>query len=191
MSDEKKWGLPENAKKVFEGVIWDVWQWEQEMFDGSVRTFERGVRKPGVAVIATKGDKILVIDEEQPGKEKFVSVPGGCADTWEETTLDVGKRELLEETGMKSEKWEQLQRVVLKGKTWWEIETWVARDCEKVQEAELESGERIEEKWVSFEEWLELAKREDWRNLTLVPLMLGALLDEGKREKLRVKIFGG
>lgn len=115
---------------------------------------------------------------------------GGGADTWDETCLKVSQRELLEETGMKSGKWELLHRKVLNGKSWWELETWVARDCEKVQEAELESGERIEERWVSFEEFLEMAKREDWRNLILVPLMMGALLDKGEKEKLRVRIFG-
>ena len=32
--------IPENAKKVFTGQVFDVYQWEQEMFDGSKATFE-------------------------------------------------------------------------------------------------------------------------------------------------------
>lgn len=32
--------LPPQAKKVFTGQIFDVYQWEQEMYDGSFETFE-------------------------------------------------------------------------------------------------------------------------------------------------------
>ena len=43
-------GLPENAKLVFKGVLFDTWQWEQELFDGSYSTFEVVVRKGSTIV---------------------------------------------------------------------------------------------------------------------------------------------
>jgi len=32
--------VPEEAKLVFKGIIYDVYQWEQKMFDGTFSTFE-------------------------------------------------------------------------------------------------------------------------------------------------------
>jgi len=53
-------GIPSNAKLAFKGVIFEVWQWEQEMFDGTTEIFERIWRLPTVEIIATVGDKILI-----------------------------------------------------------------------------------------------------------------------------------
>ena len=33
--------LPKNAKRVFKGKIFDVYQWDQKMFDNSVEIFEK------------------------------------------------------------------------------------------------------------------------------------------------------
>ena len=33
--------VPKQAKRVFKGVIFDVYQWEQEMFDGTKEIFEK------------------------------------------------------------------------------------------------------------------------------------------------------
>ena len=33
--------IPKNATKVFSGKTFDVYQWEQEMFDGSKKIFEK------------------------------------------------------------------------------------------------------------------------------------------------------
>jgi hypothetical protein len=32
---------PKGAKLAFRGVVFDVYQWKQRMFDGSYQTFER------------------------------------------------------------------------------------------------------------------------------------------------------
>ena len=72
--------IPDNAKKVFTGITYDVYQWEQKMFDGTYSTFEILKRRLGVQVIVVIKDKILLLKEEQPGKGKFISLVGGCAD---------------------------------------------------------------------------------------------------------------
>ena len=43
--------MPEHAKKVFSGVMFDVYQWEQEMYDGSTATFEKLTRPDTAQVI--------------------------------------------------------------------------------------------------------------------------------------------
>ena len=56
-------GIPADAKRVFEGVIFDVYQWQQKMFDGSTETFEVLKRPDSVEVIAIKDGKMVVIHE--------------------------------------------------------------------------------------------------------------------------------
>jgi len=60
--------IPDDAKKVFSGVRTDVYQWDQEMFDGSIATFERIEKKPSAAIIAVVDSKIIITQQEQPHK---------------------------------------------------------------------------------------------------------------------------
>ncbi|MBU4368171.1 NUDIX domain-containing protein [Patescibacteria group bacterium] len=97
--------LPTSAKMVFKGEIFEVWQWKQKMFDGSIQTFEKLRRTNTAQVIPAVGDKILIQIQEQPDRKKsFNSIPGGRCD-WGEEPLIAAKRELLEETGYISDDW--------------------------------------------------------------------------------------
>jgi ADP-ribose pyrophosphatase len=69
--------IPKEAKLVFKGVIFDVYQWQQKMFDGSFETFEMLKRPNTVEIIATQGDKILLSHQSQPNKKDFLSLFGG------------------------------------------------------------------------------------------------------------------
>ena len=52
-------------------------QWEQELFDGTMTTFEKLTRPDTVVVFPTLPDgKILLTEQEQPGKEPFVGAAG-------------------------------------------------------------------------------------------------------------------
>ena len=53
--------IPEEAKKVFQGEIFAVYQWPQEMFDGSFATFEMLRRADTVKILA------VVTEEEARG----------------------------------------------------------------------------------------------------------------------------
>ena len=46
--------IPEHAKRVFSGIMFDVRQREQEMFDGSTSIFEAATREHTVCVFATQ-----------------------------------------------------------------------------------------------------------------------------------------
>src|SRR3990167_5280393 len=57
--------IPDTAKRVFRGQIFDVYQWPQKMFDNSTQTFEMLRRPDTIAVIAVVEDKILILDDEK------------------------------------------------------------------------------------------------------------------------------
>lgn len=181
--------LPKGAKMVFKGKIFEVWQWRQKMFDGSFATFER-VRRPDTAtVVPIVGNKILMIEEEQPGKGHYFGFPGGRIDEGE-GELAAAKRELLEETGMISKEWKLLFAEEPVNKMVWTIYTYVARDCAKIQKPMLDPGERIRTKLISFEQFLKLYKNRRFREGEMGRLILQAQYDKEYRNLLKRLLFG-
>ena len=69
--------IPKSAKCVFKGLFFQTYQWQQKQFDGTYATFEAVKRRPTVQIIATVGDKIILLKEEQPNYGKFTSIIGG------------------------------------------------------------------------------------------------------------------
>ncbi len=190
MSELKRQGIPENAKLAFKGVIFEVWQWEQEMFDGSIEIFERIWRPSTVTVIATVDNKIIIEDQDQPNRKNFLSLAGGRADS-EDDMLAEAKRELLEETGRESDDWELLfEKTPRSTSVLWHEYFFIARNCKEVRKQELDAGEKIELRFISFEELLELADEPRFRISTDFIFFLKELRDdESKREAFRKKIF--
>lgn len=180
--------IPRHAQRVFQGKIFEVWQWEQKMFDGSNATFEM-LRRPNTAnVVATAGDKILICEQRQPNKpDAFLSLPGGRCE-WEEDPLTAAKRELLEETGYESDDWELLQEQSPVNKMEWSIFTYIARNCRKTKEQHLDAGEEITTRLITFDEFLALPDHKDFYEHELSGLLLRARLDSTKRDELSKKI---
>ncbi len=189
MSKAWKKPMPPDAKMVFKGVIFEVWQWQQKMFDGSVRTFERLKRPDTVEVIAVVGDKILIQHQEQPDSGQFISVPGGRCDPGEESKTSA-MRELLEETGYVSDDWELLSEEMPSGKMEWTLYCFVARNCVKKQEPEPEAGEKIASRLVTFDELLQLSDDSNFRSTGIRTLLWRARLDEKKKQELHTLLFG-
>lgn len=153
--------LPKKAKKVFTGKIFNIYQWPQKMFDGSVATFEMISRVGTVQIIAIQGNKIIMADEAQPGVKRGLSLLGGRADK-NEPPLKAAKRELKEESGLISKDWELLHRCQPLVKMDWDMYLYVARDCQKVSAPQLDSGERINLVAMTFEEFVKFYTS-DWR----------------------------
>jgi ADP-ribose pyrophosphatase len=162
--------MPENAKKVFQGVIFDVYQWEQKMYDGSTEIFESIDRADTTDVIAiTKEGKLIIQNQSQPDRdESFLCLIGGRVEKGEDS-LEGAKREMLEETGCASEQWKLLDRYQPTHKIRWEMFVYVARDCEKVTEPHLDPGERIDVREITFDELIELV---DSRQMRRIPDVL-------------------
>lgn len=145
--------IPTNAKKVFKWKIFDIYQREQEMFDGSTKIFEKLKRNNSIDIIAlSKDNKIYLIEETQPQREIFYWLIWWTCENWE-TPLETAKRELLEETWFISNNWELFWTYRLSSKIDYTSNIFIARNCLKIQNQNLDSGEKIkiiETDWKSF-----------------------------------------
>jgi ADP-ribose diphosphatase len=180
--------LPSQAKKVFQGKIFSVHHWEQELYDGTTATFEM-LKRPGtIQIIPTTEDQIYVSYEEQPTKPLSFSLLGGRQEP-NEDPLVTAKRELLEEAGLTSDDWELIKTYEFKGKIEWPLYYYVARNCKKVAEQNLDPGERIEVKKVSFDDFIEMTSSEDFGNQMFTNDILRMKLDKKKLEEFKKKLF--
>ena len=183
--------VPPHAKRMFKGVLFDTYQWEQEMYDGTYKTFERMVRRPSTDIIAIQDNKIMILMQEQPGKPLFPGLPGGQLEPGEEPLVGA-QRELLEETGCTSDDFIFYKLDTDGGpKVHFPVTTYIARNCKKIQEPHLDAGEKIQITWATFDEFLQLAREEKFTcPLWLKFEIYEALLDPEKKEALRKTIFG-
>ena len=189
---QSKQPLPEHAVKVFSGVIFDVYQWDQEQYDGSLKTFEKLKRPDTVLIIPiTEDGKIILVDEEQPGKAPFIGFAGGRVEHDEDPLL-AAARELHEETGYEAESLTLIDAVQPISKIEWTIYTYVARGCKKVAEQHLDSGEKVDLKLLSFDEMVSLMARDDFpdKESNLVRIALRSEYDSSIKEEFRKLLFG-
>ena len=155
--------IPKHAERVFRGKIFEVWQWEQQLFDGSLVVFEKLKRDDTVNVLPVVQGKILLTEQEQPGMEPFIGAAGGRIDEGE-TPLEAAERELLEETGHEADEFVLWDAVQQYDKIDWAIYTFVARGCRKVADLRLDSGEKIRLRPVTFDEFLEIVATDRYRD---------------------------
>lgn len=144
--------IPDQANCVFRGKIFDVYQWQQQMFDDSKSVFEMLKRPDTVTVIGIVDKKILVIEDEQPHNGMRQSFPGGRVDVDDDSTLTAAKREMKEETGYEFNNWRLVQVMQPHTKLEWFIYFYVAWDGSKTAKSHLDSGEKINIKLCSFDE---------------------------------------
>jgi ADP-ribose pyrophosphatase len=160
------------------------------MFDGSFRTFEKLKRTNASVVIPVTTDgKIVVTDQQQPGREPYSALPGGHHDLGEDP-LYAAKRELLEETGYVASEWELYTAIQPTSKVDWAIYYFVARDCTRASDIDLDGGEKINLRLLDFPDFLQYVRRPDFAERELKLDILEALLEPAKMIILRQKILG-
>ena len=187
---KSKQPIPEYAKRVFKGIIFDVYQWEQELFDGTKTTFEKLKRPDTVVVFPVLNDgKIILTEQEQPGKEPFIGVTGGRVDEGEDI-LSAAKRELLEESGYEAEEFILWDMQHPTSKIDWVVYTFIAKGLKKVADLHLDAGEKIKLITATFDELVDIAinARKNFGEKEVILKFFEAKINLKKRKELH-KLF--
>ena len=175
--------IPQQAKRVFKGIIFDVYQWPQKMFDGSTETFEALKRSDTAIVIGvTPEGQILVVEDEQPQRTKVLTFPGGRVNAGEEP-LAGAQRELHEETGYASDQWELWYSYSASEKIDSTVYYYLARNIRKTGESHPDPGERIAPRLVSVDQVFEDIISGKHNAFSLGTHIMRQLL-QGKRDEL-------
>lgn len=186
---KSKYEIPENAKKVFNGKIFDVFQWEQKLYDGTTAIFEKLKRPDTVVIFPVLPDgKIMLIEQEQPGRAPYISTPGGRVDEGEDILL-AAKRELHEETGYEAEEfilWDAQQPVL---KIEWAVYTFIAKGLKKTSEPHTDAGEKIKTISLGIDELIDIAVNKEFSEKEVVIKFIKAKYDKEKKKELK-KLFG-
>jgi 8-oxo-dGTP pyrophosphatase MutT (NUDIX family) len=182
--------IPKTAERVFKGQLFDVYQWQQTLYDGSVATFEK-LRRPDTAYVipVTSGGTLTIAEQRQPGSSVAVlGLLGGRIDD-PETPEQAAARELLEEAGMQAGSlflWDSYQFLP---KLDWAIYTFIARDCHVVRPQSLDAGEAIQLRQVSFDELLALAAQDRFGDLEVALRLLRIAADPERLAQARKLFF--
>lgn len=185
---KSKQPIPDHAEKVFQGVLFDVYQWGQEQFDGTKKTFEKIKRPDTVVVFPVLNDgRIILTKQEQPGKDPFVGATGGVMDKGEDI-LTAAKRELLEESGYEAEEFVLWDAQHPMAKIDYVVYTFIAKGLRKVSEPSLDSGEKIELMFVTLDELIEIGTQKNFSEVEIVHHLYEAKLDKNKKDEL-IELF--
>ena len=144
--------IPQHAKCMFRGVIYDTYQWKQELFDGSHTTFEMLRRPDTVTAICIVDDELLVLKDEQPHRGLRINFPGGRANDENEDITLAAQREALEETGYEFNNWRLVKVWQPHTKIEQFIYLFIAWDVASVIAARPDAGELITVERLPFDE---------------------------------------
>lgn len=189
MSSQK---IPSHAELVFSWVRSRIYQWDQEMYDGTIKRFESIRFLDGAFVIPILPDnRILVTKQEQPLIPEFISLPGWSFDFPDEDPLNCALREMREETWYTSDMvypWFEFTGTKNVNTS---VYYYIAHDCRQVWEILPDAWEKIRLFTVTFDEFLELSSHPGFHHhWNLLPILYEARLYPDKKEELR-KIFYG
>ena len=186
---ESKVKMGEGAKKVYEGAIFEAYQWPQKLYDGREVTFEKLRRPDTVSVIPVlENGNILLSKEAQPGREESGTAISGRIDVEGEGPLETAKRELLEESGYEAESWKLWKADQVTGKIDWVTYIFITRGLKRVTEQKLDGGEQIELQEVDLDEFITRVTDEAFWGKHIALEVLRLLHREG-REGLKRLLF--
>lgn len=175
--------IPKDAKRVFQGVMFDIYEWQQELYDGSKTTFQALKRPDAAIVIAlTSENKVIITHDEQPARPKEERFPGGKCEPGE-SPLQAAKRELLEETGYEAEHWREWKSYEALGLAEGTFHYFVANNAVKVADQTHDVGERIEVELKSVDETIEMIIQNELQAYSIGNYMMQQIL-QGKQQDM-------
>ncbi len=183
--------MQQDATVVFDGVIYKIYQWQQKLFDGSTRVYERAITLPSVMIIpVTQDGKIVLIHEQKIDSKHTISLPKGFANQNEEVQ-DSAIRELREETGYSAKEIKLYKKTgIVSGYFKWELYFFIAKSCKLVGEPIQRPGEKIlDVELVSFENFLNLVVNDKLHVPFIEADLVRAYYDENHRKKLEKLMF--
>lgn len=182
--------VPDTARLVHKGQIFEFYEWDQELFDGSVAVFEMLKRSDTLQVMAVHDGKVIVLEDEQPGQEgPHITLPGGRSEPTDSSWLEGAKRELLEETGMRFKQWRLISVQQPTPKIEWFTPLYLATELESEAEQQLDAGERITVTSMSFADLRKLAQSAREPRLSYLAGVIGRF--ESLDEVLHAPEFNG
>lgn len=180
--------IPENANKVFSWKTFDVYQWEQEMFDWSKKIFEKLKRNDSVDIVAIdKNNSIYILEEQHPWREPFFWLVWWTCEDWE-TSIETARRELLEETWLESNDWELFWSYTRSSRIDHKSNIFIARNCNKIQEQNLDAWEKIKVRIVNWNDFLNIIANPKFRVQEFALEVLREIF-LWKEEELKNKLF--
>ncbi|MBC7503348.1 NUDIX hydrolase [Candidatus Gracilibacteria bacterium] len=184
--------IPKDAELMFSGIRSQIYQWDQIVYDGSIRRFELIRFVDGAFVLPILSDgRILLTRQEQPGRSLFMSLPGGSFDSPDEDPRECALRELREETGYTTDTLVEWMTYHGTNNVHTQVHYYIAHDCKHEGEIAGDGGEKIELFTVSFDELLELSSDPCFHHhWNLLPILYEARLFPDKKEALRKILYG-
>lgn len=180
---------PTTAKLAFKGVLFEVWQWEQRLFDGRVSTFEQLSRPDTVLVLPVLDDgRVVFVEECQPGTRTSLRAVGGRVERDEDPVL-AAKRELAEETGLVSADlflWDVWQPAA---KIDWAVYLFVAHGVATRGPTSVDGGEKIALKMLPAAELLDSSRELVIEDYELLHKVYFARADDQERTRIK-KLLG-
>ena len=148
----------DKARKVFSGVRFDVFQWDQEMYDGSIKTFETIKRNDTVIILSVVDDHIVLIQEQQPHWDyEVLAAPGGLIEHYESIHV-AAKRELEEETGFVFDNFYLVDISFPSPGIEWGRYIFIAKDFKHIQEKKLDGGEKANVVKIHLNKFVEMVR---------------------------------
>jgi len=144
--------------RVFEGILYDVYQWQQKTFDDNHAIHEMLRRQDTVLVIGIDGDRAMIVNDTQPHRGMLVGFPGGRVSHEDSSTLEAAQRETREETGVSFAHWKLVAVVQPATKVEHFVYAYIAWGVTARDKPMLDAGgEKIDVRWVDYASLCELS----------------------------------
>jgi ADP-ribose pyrophosphatase len=168
---------------VYKNARHEVWEWDQELYDGSHKTFSCMVRQDTAAVIPfLDANTVLLLWEAQPDRIKpFWDVPGGCIESDEQDPSHAVQRELLEETGYRAQAVQHFRTTRFEGLSRFEEFVFLAKGLTDGGGPQREPGEKIELRPTAWDDAVKLALRGELRRQEVMLAILAMEFDPEAR----------